>query len=80
MLLSAGAVTALAVPGRKAVLLGAVVPWCGVLAWLLFDEYFLPDQGGGASMWPIAQVVGGTAAALVGAGSSLAVRLARSRA
>jgi hypothetical protein len=75
----AGALSGLAMRGRKAVVLGAVIPWLGLLAWLLYCEYFVPYQGGGASMWPIAQLFGGTAAALTGAGFSVAVRLIRSR-
>ena len=44
----------------------AAIPWLGLLAVLLFMEYGMPYQGGGASMWPIAQLFGGTVAALVG--------------
>jgi hypothetical protein len=73
----AGAFSAFAIRGRKAVLTAAVIPWCGLLAWLLYNEYFVPHQGGGASMWPIAQLVGGTVAAMAGACSSAAVRFAR---
>ena len=47
-------------------LLSAAIPWFGLLAWLLFNVYFLPYRGGGASMWPIAQAFAGTVAALVG--------------
>jgi len=36
------------------------------LASLLYQEYFAPHQGGGASMWPIAQLFGGTLAASLG--------------
>ncbi len=45
---------------------GAAAAWLGLLVWLLYDEYFVPYQGGGASMWPIAQLFAGTFAALVG--------------
>jgi hypothetical protein len=61
-----GALSALAFRGKKAVLIGAIIPWLALLACLLYAEYFLPYQGGGASMWPIAQLFGGTVAALVG--------------
>ena len=44
---------------------GAVL-WLDLLGSLMYTEYFLPHQGGGASMWPIAQLFGGTAAALIG--------------
>ncbi len=50
-----------------AVVVGAAVPWLGLLGYLLYNEYFVPYQGGGASMWPIAQLVAGTAAAVIGA-------------
>ena len=46
----------------------ALVPWLGMLAWLLYYEYFVPYQGGGASMWPIAQLFAGSVAAGVGLG------------
>ena len=52
--------------GRTAILVGATVSWCGLLAVLLWFEYVQPPQTGGASMWPIAQLVGGTVAASVG--------------
>lgn len=52
--------------GRSGLLASAAVPWCGLLAWLLLVEYVLPYRGGGASMWPIAQLFGGTVAAVVG--------------
>lgn len=66
----AGIVSALLVSGRKAVLLGAALPWLGVLAWLLYNEYFVPYQGGGASMWPIALIFAGSIAAAVGAAAA----------
>jgi len=50
-----------------ALILGGAIPWCGFLALLLYNEYFVPYQGGGASMWPIALIFGGSAAACVGA-------------
>lgn len=56
------------------VLAGAAIPWLGFLALLLLEAYVLPYRGGGATMWPIAQLFGGTAAALVGMGSCLLVR------
>jgi hypothetical protein len=49
-----------------AIVVGAAAAWCGLLAWLLYNEYFVPYQGGGASMWPIAQLFAGTFAAIVG--------------
>ncbi len=66
----AGAGAGAAFKGRKAVFMGGAVPWCAFLGWLLYNEYVLPYQGGGASMWPVAQLFGGSAAALVGAGTA----------
>ena len=63
--------------GRRAVAWGGAVPWLGVLAWLLYNEYFVPDPGGGASMWPIAQLVAGTVAAAVGMLAAAVARAAR---
>jgi hypothetical protein len=73
----AGVVCGLFIRGRKAVLVGAAVPWLALLGWLLYGEFFLPYQGGGASMWPIAQLFGGTVAALVGALASVGARALR---
>jgi hypothetical protein len=67
-----GAVVAKRVKGAMSIVFGAAAAWCGVLAWLLFFEYCVPYQGGGASMWPIAQMVGGTFAAVV-AGCTAAI-------
>lgn len=65
---AAGALAgALIRPRKKAILAGAAIPWFGVLAWLLYHEYFVPYAGGGASMWPVALIVGGTFAAITGA-------------
>jgi hypothetical protein len=47
-------------------IIAGALPWLGLLAFLLYDEYFVPYQGGGASMWPIAQLFGGTIAAATG--------------
>jgi len=74
-----GAVCGFAIRSRWAVLLGGAIPWCGLLAWLLYNEYFVPYQGGGASMWPVAQLVAGTVSAVVGAISTAIVRRVRGR-
>jgi hypothetical protein len=50
-----------------------------MLAWLLYNEYFVPDPGGGASMWPIAQLVAGSVAAAVGMLAAAVARAARVR-
>jgi len=65
-----GIVSAFLVKGGKAIVLGGAIPWLGVLAWLLYNEYFVPYSGGGASMWPIALIVAGTAAAVAGASAA----------
>lgn len=75
----AGVGSALLVNGRKAILLGAALPWLGVLAWLLYNEYFVPYQGGGASMWPVALLFAGSIAAGVGAATAGLTRRIRRR-
>ena len=54
------------VKGVKGGVLSLLVPWFLLLAALLLNEYVLPYSGGGASVWPIAQLFGGTAAAGLG--------------
>jgi len=51
---------------RVGIILAGAVPWFGLLVALLYQEYFVSYQGGGASMWPIAQLFAGTAAAFTG--------------
>ena len=75
----AGVVCGWFLPERRTVAWGGAVPWLGMLGWLLYNEYFVPYQGGGASMWPIAQLVGGTVAAAVGIAAAAVVRAARVR-
>jgi hypothetical protein len=65
--------------GYRSVILGGAIPWFGLLGWLLYNEYFVPYQGGGASMWPIAQVVGGSVAAVVGVLAAVVVREVKAR-
>jgi len=64
----AGFLCARLLTGTIAWVSSALLPWLGMLAWLLYHEYFVPYQGGGASMWPIAQLFAGTVAAGVGLG------------
>ena len=75
----AGVLAAILFKGGKAILIGSAIPWFGLLAWLLYNEYFVPFQGGGASMWPVAQLFGGSIAAAVGAGAALLTRRARQK-
>ena len=62
---------------RGAAWIAGAVAWLLMLAYLLVNEYLLPYRGGGASMWPIAQLFGGTVAAAVAA---LSCSLAQGRA
>jgi hypothetical protein len=62
---------------KAAVPVAALIAWLLLLAYLLFNEYVLPYRGGGASMWPVAQLVGGTVAAVVAAVSCALVRRIR---
>jgi hypothetical protein len=62
---------------RLALVAAAVLPWLTLLAVLLYYEYFAPYQGDGASLWPIAQLIGGTIAAGVGLGSATIARRMR---
>jgi len=75
----AGGICGGLVRGRRAILLGAAVPWLGMLAWLLYNEYLVPYDGGGASMWPVVQLFAGTVMALVGGLAAAAVRLVARR-
>ena len=63
-----GAVCAWKLNGKTALFASATIPWFGLLLWFLYNEYFVPYKGGGASMWPIAQLFAGTAAAGTGLG------------
>lgn len=73
----AGAACGWMLPGRRAVIWGGAVPWLGVLAWLLYNEYVIPYRGGGASMWPVAQLIAGSVAAVMGALAAAVTRSAR---
>ena len=75
-----GLLCSFALSGRTGFIASAAIPWLGLLAWLLYHEYFVPYQGGGASMWPIAQLFAGTVAAVVGAAVYTLCKSASSRA
>ena len=64
-----GFLTAILLKKNWAIYVAAAVPWFTLLGALIYTEYFTPYKGGGASMWPIAQLFGGTVAALVGIAS-----------
>ena len=54
------------------------VPWFGVLAVILFDIHWRHSGNAqAASMWPIAQIVGGTLAAITGVVACAFVKLVR---
>lgn len=55
--------------------LAGLIPWLSLLVLLLYYEYCASYQGGGASMWPIAQLFAGTVAALVGGGVFIIIRV-----
>ncbi len=64
-----GALCSYFLNGKKSFVFAGALPWLGLLGALLYQEYFVPYRGGGASMWPIAQLFGGIAAAIVGIGT-----------
>ena len=64
-----GFLTAALLKKSWAIYVAGAVPWFTLLLALLYTEYFTPYEGGGASMWPIAQLIGGTVAAIVGIAS-----------
>ena len=55
-----GAILGFFTKSKLGVVLAGGIPWMGLLGTLLYYEYFAPYQGGGASMWPIAQLFAGT--------------------
>jgi len=64
--IAVGWVCARSFTGLRGAVLSGAIPWLLLLACLLVNEYLLPYAGGGASMWPIAQLLGGTIAAATG--------------
>ena len=75
-----GLVVGLLVAGRRGVILGALVPWCGVLVYLLYNRFFNPSSGIDTTYWPVALALGGTFAAGVGALTAMAAQYVKSRA
>ena len=69
----AGVVTSYLLPRTTAIIPGAAVPWLGFLAVLLWFEFVQPPATGGASMWPIALLIGGSVVAFVGGFSAWCV-------
>lgn len=62
----AGYLTAIVLRKSWAIYIAGALPWLALLAALVYTEYFTSYKGGGASMWLIAQLFGGTIAAAVG--------------
>ena len=73
-----GAICAFKLRGKLGAIAAAAIPWLGLLVWLLYNEYFVPYRGGGASMWPIAQLFAGTIVAIVGWCTYMVVTAVRS--
>jgi hypothetical protein len=71
-----GTVSGLLLRRWLAVVVAGAVAWLGVAAWVLYEEYGVTrviDYSKGPSMWPIALVLAGTVAAVVGASTAAAV-------
>ncbi|MEM7562603.1 MAG: hypothetical protein AAF353_06080 [Pseudomonadota bacterium] len=69
-----GLLCAIFLSHRYSIFISGALPWCTLLTALIYTEYFTPYQGGGASMWLIAQLFGGTIAAAIGVGAFAATR------
>ncbi len=61
-----GCLVALTVKHHLAIYLAAGLPWVLLLCALVYSVYFLPYDAPDASMWIVAQAIGGTVAAIVG--------------
>ncbi len=61
-----GVFVALMIRKPWAIYVAGALPWTILLCAILYTEYVLPNDARDASMWPIAQAVGGTIAAVVG--------------
>ena len=82
---ASGAVSALVLQRRRpvAVVVAGAVASLGVAVWVLYEEFVVPrviDYSKGPSMWPIALVVAGTVAAVVGASTAAAIGRSRTKA
>lgn len=53
-----GSLVATYVKHRYAIILSGFLPWSFFLGVILYTEYFVAYQGGVASMWPVAQLIG----------------------
>lgn len=61
-----GVLTERYIKTKLAFIFAAIIPFALFSAAVLYEVYFIPYQGGGASMWPVAIVFGGAAAAVTG--------------
>ncbi len=61
-----GFFTAILLNKSWAIYVAGAIPWLLLLVAIVYTAYFTPYQGGGASMWPVAQLFGGTIAAAIG--------------
>ncbi|MBX2870395.1 MAG: hypothetical protein KTR18_17065 [Acidiferrobacterales bacterium] len=62
----AGYLTAIFIKTNWAIYVAGALPWFALLGALIYTEYLTSYEGGGASMWLVAQLFGGTIAAAVG--------------
>ena len=69
-----GFLTAVFLKKNWAIYAAGAIPWFLLLIAILYTEYLVPYQGDGASMWPIAQLIGGTIAAVIGVVSFMITR------
>ena len=65
----AGYLAAIVIRKSWAIYIAGALPWFALLGALIYTEYFTSYEGGGASMWLIAQLFGGTIAAAAGVAS-----------
>ena len=62
--------------GKASFFVAGALPWFGLLAGLLYNEFYVPHQGG-ATMWPFAQFFGGFMVATIGLVSCTACKVLR---
>jgi len=61
-----GVLFAYFVKGRLGLVLSILIPWLGLLIVLLCERFYFPCTGVTVTMWPFAQLFGGTIAAIAG--------------
>ena len=60
-----GALSGYFIGGKKSYFVAGALPWFGLLACLLYREFYIPHEGG-ATMWQVAQLFLGTIVAIAG--------------